>query len=94
MKLYNVFSLYVITIDGQKYICEEISKGKVYKEVLTKRKINLNGKMRLQGLSDYYSLFEAFNFSTREALVLTKTDILNKYININIIENKESDLHR
>lgn len=41
MKKYNVFSLSVIKIDDQKFICEGIIPGEKYREILTGRKITL-----------------------------------------------------
>ena len=96
MKLYNVFSLYVIEIDGQKYICQKTSSDNIFREVFTKRKIILQDIKNLKGLNEYYSLFEVFDFTTRESLLLSREDILNKYIDINkpeeVIYEEETDL--
>jgi len=83
MRKYSVFGLYVITINGQKFICESIIYKKKYREVLTGRKIDLKVEYKVERLSNYYPLLERMNYTTREPLILTKEDILDKYIDIN-----------
>ena len=86
MKKYNVFSLYVIEKEEHKFICEKIS-DKEYKEVLTKEKLLLEEKNKVKSLTDYYSIFEIAvfdkNLEVDKVLVLSKKDILLKYIEIN-----------
>lgn len=90
MKKYSAFHLYVITINKQKFICEPVIYGEEYKEIFTKKKITLNDKFMVELLSDYYSLLERIVYSTGEPLMLSKEDILKKYIDINRTEVKDS----
>lgn len=83
MRKYSVFGLYVITINGQKFICEIIAYKRKYREILTGRKIDLKAEYKVESLSNYYSLLERMNYTTREPLILTKEAILDKYIDIN-----------
>ena len=86
MKKYNVFSLSVIKIDDQKFICESIIPGEKYREILTGRKITLKDDYVVEKLSEYYSILGVMNYTTGEPLMLSKDDILKKYININMPE--------
>ena len=84
MKKYSIFSLYVITINDQKFICESILPGEKYKEILTGRKIDFKDEYTAEKLSEYYSLLERMNYTTREPMMLSKSSILDKYIDINM----------
>ena len=86
MKKYNVFGLSVIKLDGQKFICESIIPGEKYREILTGRKFNLKDEYVVEKLSEYYSILEVMNYKTREPLMLSKDNILRKYIDINMPE--------
>lgn len=86
MKKYSVFSLSVIEIDGQKFICESITPGKKYREILTGRKIDLKDKYIVEKLCDYYSILGVANYTTGEPLMLSKDSILRKCISINMPE--------
>ena len=86
MKKYNVFSLYVITIDKHKFICESIIYREKYREVLTGRKFDLKENYLVEKLSDYYCILGVMNYTTGEPLMLSKDDILRKYIDINMPE--------
>jgi len=88
MKKYSVFNLYVITINNQKFICEPVIYGEEYREIFTRMKITLNEKFKVEILSDYYSLLERINYSSGKPLMLSKEDILRKYIDINRIGEK------
>jgi len=84
MKKYSVFSLFVIKIDEQKFICECIIPGERYREILTGKKINLKDEYVVEKLSDYYSVLAVMKYKTKEPLMLSKDDILSKYLEINM----------
>jgi len=84
MKKYRVFNLYVVTINKQKFICEPVIYGEEYREIFTKMKITLNDKFMVEILGDYYSVLERIAYSTGEPLMLSKEDILRKYLEINM----------
>lgn len=92
MKKYNVFTLFVIKIDEQKFICECTVPGEKYREILTGRKIELKNKYIVEKLSDYYSVLAVINYETKEPLMLSKESILSKYIDINMLQ-KENDYY-
>lgn len=94
MKRFSVFKLFVIEIDGIKFICETIIPGKEYREVLTKRKITLKDNYKIKCLADYYSILIIMNYQTKEPMMLTKDRILKKYIDINQPEyyDEQTDL--
>lgn len=93
MKKYNIYNLYVLTINGQRYICESIIMEKKYREVLTGRIIAYREEYTLEKLSDYYSLIERMNFITGKPVMLSKEKILNKYININAINVEDKSFY-
>lgn len=85
MNKYNVFNLYVIERDNHKFICEKITPNK-YIEVLTKEKIVLEEKDKTKSLTKYYSILSVATYKNGQILnplMLTKKDILLKYIEIN-----------
>jgi len=85
MKKYSVFSLYVVEKDGHKFICEKIIDNE-YKEVLTKEKLVLEENDKIKSLTKYYSIIAVATFKDGQVLnplMLTKKDILLKYIEIN-----------
>ena len=88
MKKYSVFSLYVVQVGTGKrahyFICEQqILFSNTYIEIFTKQKIKLDNEVFVKRLSDFYSILERCNFSTGEVLMLTKKQLLLKYIEIN-----------
>lgn len=89
MKKYNIFSLYVVTINGQKFICESIVPRKEYREILTERKIELKPGDKIEKMINYYPLLEFNNPIPPKPLFLTKENILDEYITIN---NKKEDI--
>lgn len=85
MNKYNVFNLYVIERDNHKFICEKITPNK-YIEVLTREKIVLEEKDKTKSLTKYYSILSVATYKNGQILnplMLTKKDILLKYIEIN-----------
>lgn len=82
MKLYSVFSLYVVKKDDVKFICRK-KNNKKYIEFLTNKKMKIKDEKEIESLSDYFSLLEVMNYQTFEPLMLTKDGILLKYIEIN-----------
>ena len=83
MKKYNIFNLYVITINDQKFICESIIPRKEYIEILTERKIELKTGDKIEKMINYYPLLEFNTSISPKPLFLTKENILDEYININ-----------
>lgn len=83
MKLYSVFSLYVIKIKDNYFICRETLKDNVYVEFFTKEKITVKKETEVERLSEFYSLLEVMNYETSEPLRLNKKQILHKYLEIN-----------
>ncbi|MBR6690520.1 MAG: hypothetical protein IKL65_04240 [Bacilli bacterium] len=87
MKKYSVFRLYVVEKDGHKFICERIYSYE-YREVLTKEKLILEENDKVESLTNWYALavigfFDlGYNIITNP-LMLTKKDVLYKYIEIN-----------
>ena len=85
MKKYNVFCLYVIKKEGYSFICENIIDNE-YREVLTKEKLILEKGELVIPLTRYYSILEVATYKNGKILnplMLTKKDILLKYIEIN-----------
>ena len=85
MKKYNVFCLYVIEKDNHKFICERIIDNE-YKEVLTKEELILEENDKVKPLTRYYSILAVATYKNGQILnplMLTKKDILLKYIEIN-----------
>lgn len=90
MKKYNVLNLYVVESQGKYFICE-VSKNELkYVEVLTKTVFKVNNEIKVQRLKDYYSPLAVINFTTKEPLLLSEKDILDKYLEINNNLEKEA----
>lgn len=85
MKKYNVFMLYVIKKENHKFICERIIDNE-FREVLTKEKLLLEENDKIESLTEYYSILAIAKYKNGKILnplMLTKKDILLKYIEIN-----------
>ena len=85
MKKYNVFYLWVVEKEGYSFICERIS-GNYYKEVLTKEDIRTENNDKVRSLTKYYPILAIATYKNGQILnplMLTKKDILLKYIELN-----------
>lgn len=95
MKKYNVFNLYVIEKDNHKFICERVIDNE-FKEVLTKEKLVLEENDKVKSLTRYYSILAVATYKNGRILnplMLTKKDILLKYIEINQnVKDKRIDI--
>lgn len=87
MKKYNVIDLYVIEKKKNKFICERYYENE-YIEVLTKEKIKVNNE-KVERLIEYYSILERICLDSKKPLLLTKKDVLLKYLQINKIQKEE-----
>ena len=93
MKKYSIIDLYVVEKDEHKFICEYFFKDE-YIEVLTKEKIKVNNKEKVERLVEYYSILERICLDSKKPLMLTKKDILLKYIKINEkVRNKDININ-
>lgn len=93
MKNYNVNSLYVV---GEKnsnhyFICKYNLINKTYEEIFTGEKIKIYDNNTIKLLSDYYTNSQQFNNKTKSPLILTKKELLRKYIEINNEANLEKN---
>ncbi|MBE6138913.1 MAG: hypothetical protein E7174_00185 [Firmicutes bacterium] len=85
MKKYNVFYLWVVEKRGYKFICKKIINNE-YKEILTGEKILLEENDQVESLTKYYSILAIATYKNGQILnplMLSKKDILLKYIKIN-----------
>ena len=85
MKKYSVLCLYVVKKENHKFICEKILPNE-YREVLTKEKLILEEKDNVEYLANYYSVLAIATYKygrVSNPLMLSKKDILRKYIEIN-----------
>lgn len=89
MKKYNVLNLCVVESQGKYFICEASKNELKYVEVLTKTVFKVNNEIKVQRLKDYYSPLAVINFTTKEPLLLSEKDILDKYLEINNNFEKE-----
>ena len=87
MKKYNVIDLYVIEKKKNKFICERYYENE-YIEVLTKEKIKVNNE-KVERLIEYYSILERICLDSKKPLLLTKKDVLLKYLQINNKQKEE-----
>ena len=96
MKKYNVFYLWVVEKDGHKFICERIYDNR-YKEVLTKEDVTAEENDKVKSLTRCYSILEIATYKNGQILnplMLTKKDILLKYIEINQnVIDKRTDIN-
>lgn len=95
MKNYNIFELFVVKqrIDDKDiyFICYEGVLPGTYVEVLTKRKINVPEDIEeqiVENLSKYYSLFEVKNYTTGKPAMLSKRELLEETIFINLLKQR------
>lgn len=85
MKKYNVFYLWVVEKEGYSFICERVS-GNYYKEVLKKEDIIVGESDKVRSLTKYYPILAIATYKNGQILnplMLTKKDILLKYIELN-----------
>ena len=96
MKRYSVFDLYVVKKDNHKFICEKILENE-YREVLTKEKLIIEENETVESLTKYYSILAIATYKNGQVLnplMLSKKDILLKYIEINEkVRNKEVNIN-
>ena len=88
MKLYSVFTLFVIQKDNKKFICKKWGEENTFVEFFTKEKFVVADESELELLCNYYSPLEVANYKSMEPLMLSKKDILRAYIWLN---DKELD---
>lgn len=87
MKRYSIDSLYVVNViwnyQDYYFICKKSEFLDNYIEVLSKGKINPIDISKVEPLKNYYSIIEQCNYIKGSALMLSKTDLITKYIDIN-----------
>lgn len=93
MKKYNIFNLYIANIKNtsSKLICKHHKYDNYYIEIFTNEKIKLKDISSIEPLSNYYSILEVCNYTTKEALMLSEKTLLIQYITIN---QKEKELEK
>ena len=89
MKKYNIYNLYVLKVNGHSFICKYNELTNTYVEIFTKVIIENNDNIIVESLSDYYSIFAQCNYATGKPLMLSKKELLRKYIMINGGDNLE-----
>ena len=85
MKKYNVFCLWVVEKPVHSFICERIIDNE-FREVLTNEELILEENDKVKPLTRYYSILEVATYKNGKILnplMLTKKDVLLKYIEIN-----------
>ena len=91
MKKYNVYELYVVGVkeysNDYYLICKHDSLSEFYKEIFTNKKINAKDTYSIEQLCDYYSVFSQCNYVIGQPLMLTTSDLITKYIDINNYKN-------
>ena len=98
MKKYSVFSLYVLKKDNHKFICQKIFDNE-YREILTKTKMFVDNNKNVESLTNWYSLatiafFDFDNNTIKNPKMLTKKDILLKYLEINEKDKNKEEKDR
>lgn len=96
MKKINLYDLYVIKVEKNglthRFICKKALFDESYVEVLTGEHITPNDSSEIVSLSKYYSPIATRDYTTGKPLMLDRSAILRKYIDINsetIIEREE-----
>ena len=95
MKHYNVFDLFVVKqrIDDKDiyFICQKSFYDTTYKEIFTKRKIIVPQHLEsvlVEELADYYSVLAVTNYTTGTPAMLSKKELLQKMISINLLKQR------
>ena len=95
MKHYNVFDLFVVKqrIDDKDiyFICQKSFYDTTYREVFTKRKIIVPKHLEsilVEELADYYSVLAVANYTTGTPAMLSKKELLQKMISINLLKQR------
>lgn len=97
MKIYSVFELNVVKVDRgndtyQYFICEKDIIPNNYIEIFSKEKIKNIDECAVEPLSNYYSLFEQYNYKKRKPLRIDMKELFKKYNEINYVKlNLELD---
>ena len=93
MKKYSVFDFYVVKVekgDNKFYFICKFYAQNTYKEIFTKEKICVKDKSYVERLSDYYSPIAICSYNkeklSSKPLMLSRKDLLYKYIEINKIQ--------
>lgn len=98
MKRYNIYELFVVEIqsdydcDKNYFICKYNPSKKEYIEIFTNEKIKIADNSRVEPLTDYYSILETCNYTTRKPSMLDKKELLRKLIRINVFQSKENTI--
>lgn len=89
----SVYNLKVVMVKfGENHhylICKERMTPNTYTEVLTGRKIVIESPKVVESLSSFYPILAVRNFSTGKPLMLSKKEILEKCIEINIYKGRK-----
>ena len=90
MKKYSVFDLSVVKVNRgngtyQYFICKQNIITKAYIEIFTNTNIDVVDPFDVEPLSNYYSVFAAYNYGMHKPLMLTKKDLLKRYNEINYV---------
>ena len=95
MKNYNIFELFVVKqrIDDKEiyFICQKSFYDTTYKEIFTKRKIIVPKHLEsilVEELADYYSVLAVANYTTGTPAMLSKKELLQKMISINLLKQR------
>ena len=92
---YNIFELFVIKekLDEKEiyFICQKSFYDTTYREVFTKRKIIVPKHLEsilVEELADYYSVLAVANYTTGTPAMLSKKELLQKMISINLLKQR------
>ena len=95
-KKYSILRLYIVNIieDNKTYrfICEYDKDSDIYKEIFTDEQIKKEDITSIEKLSNYYSNSEICKWTLKEVddpLMLSKKEILKKYIELNNMNIKK-----
>ncbi len=84
MKKYSIFELYVVEMNGKKFICKYYDENK-YMDIFTDKIISNTDYV--ERLSDYYPNDSRINLETGIPLKVSREILLLKYIEINTKKN-------
>lgn len=82
MILYDLFNLYLVLVDGIKYICEKTYDDN-YREIFTSQVFNNVNKENVQDLEDYYEILAMKSYISGEYVFLKKDELLIKFAELN-----------
>ena len=87
MKKYSIYELSIVKVNKENgniyyFICKYDNFNNTCIEIFTNKHFKIYDKSLVEPLANYYSILEQCNYATGKALMLSKDELLLKFIDI------------